>query len=235
MLHFVLAATLCAMLGFSVAEDLLEGIDNKSSEVVSELTDFQPSGNANIFSDDLVGPSQDLAGQTLFASNDVNIFSTSGASSDPDPDSYSDLYADPLLLAASTCSDRANADEEVLLTSKLRARDSATCYSKEPNKDSTVEGWFKRLPNIFGGNKTPVPETEPEPAETQYFGFDRLGNSDKCSPPYKYNLCCNGDLDGNIDHFVYDELAVPLQYWKVEDCYESMYMPFQDFRFNLER
>lgn len=174
---------------------------------------------------------QDLAGQTLLASNDVNIFSASGASSNPDPD----LYSDPLLLAASTCDDRANADEEVLLTSKLRARDSPMCYSKDPSsKDSGPQGWLNKLPKFFGGSRKPVPEPEPEPAETQYFGFDRMGNSDKCSPPHRFNLCCKGDLDGNIDDFFYDEFAVPPVYYRVEDCYESMYMPHQNFRFIRE-
>ena len=177
-----------------------------------------------------------MSGQTLLASNDVDIFSASGASSDPDPDPDPDLYSDPLLLAASTCDDRANADEELLLTSKLRARDSPICYRKDPSsKDSGAQRWLDKLPKFFGGNKNPVAEPEPEPPETQYFGRNRLGNSDKCSPPYILNLCCKGDLDGNIDDFFIDEFAVPPVYYRVEDCYESMYMPHQFFQFIHER
>ena len=38
---------------------------------------------------------------------------------------------------------------------------------------------------------------------------------------------CNGNLDGNIDDRLnFDETVVPSPYYKVEDCYESMFMIF---------
>lgn len=210
-----------AMLGFSLAEDFLEGVDNTFSEGDLASTENNPSNNANIFLDDGVGSSPNLAEQTLLASNDITFYSPS--------DAYlnSDFYSDPpLYSAASTCDDRANADEGDFISGKLRARDSppSMCYSKDPptSKDSAVKSWVDRLPNIFfGGNRNPKPEPEPEPAETQRFGRDRLGNPDKCWMPFKFNLCCEGDLDGNLGEF-YDALSIPAVHLKVEDCYESM-------------
>ena len=168
-----------------------------------------------------------MADQTFLASNDVIIFS-----SDADADVDSNLLIDSSLsLAPSTCDDRVNADGEGLLASKLRARDPpSVCYSKDPQ----AQGLLDRLPRIFRGKKVEKPDPEPAPAEEQYFGRNRLGNPDKCKPPYKFNLCCNGDLDGNVDSQFFDELAVPPSYYKVEDCYESMSMSFQNFRFKKE-
>lgn len=228
MRYFVLAVAVGAMLGFSLAEDLLDGVDNNFSEGVLLSTDKNPSGDANMFSNNLPDSSQDFADQTPLASNDVSIFSPSDANLD------SDLYSDPsLFLAASTCDDRASADVEGLLAGKFRARDSPStmCYSK----DSGVQDWLNKLPRIFGGKKELVPEPEPESVQKQYFGLNRLGNPDKCSRPYILNLCCNGDPEGNIEQLFYDELAVPPAYYKVEDCYESKSMPLLNFRFIFER
>ena len=210
-----------AKLGLSLAQNFLEGVD------------INPSDDANIFSDDVVGSSQELADQNLFAFNDVTIFPPSDAYSD------SDIYSDPpLLLAASTCDDRANDNEDGYLSGKLRARDSPSmCYSQDPKaKDSEVEGWFQKLPNILRGGENPVPEPEPDPelAETQRFLENRVGYPDKCSPPYKFNLCCNGDLDGNLGP-IYNALSVPAIYMRVEDCYHSMCMPLEKFHFILKR
>lgn len=210
----IFAVVVGAMPGFSQVEDIVGQADNIFSD---DLAD--PAGNVNMFSADLADPSQNVADQTLLASNDANIFS-----SDADANLLTDSS---LLLAASTCDDRAKADGEGLLASKLRARDPpSVCYSK----DSQVQGLLNRLPRIFGGKKKePVPDAEPVPAEQQYFGRHRLGNYDKCWPPYKFNLCCNGNVDGDIDSIFFDELAIPPSYFKVEDCYESMSMCLSTF------
>lgn len=219
MRYHLLAVAAGVMLGLSLAQNFLEGVN------------IIPSDDADIFSDDVVGSSQELADQDLFAFNDVAIFPPSEAYSD------SDLYLDPLLLAASTCDGRVNDDEDGYLSGKLRERDSPSmCYSQDPKaKDSEVEGWFQKLPTFLRGGDNPVPEPDPELEETRRFLENRVGNPDKCSPPYKFNLCCNGDLYGNLGP-VYDASSVPIIYLRVEDCYKSMYMALKGFiSFSRER
>lgn len=204
----VLAVILSALLEFSLADNLFEGLFmNDPLNGVSSLTE-DLFGDADIFQD-AVASSQDLTEQNFLAFDDPAIFP-------------SDTYTDPLLLA-STCDDHANNDRE-FPSGKLRARDSPPmCFTKDPTEDSMIQEWFKKLPKIFRGNNP-----EPESPETQRFGTDRSGNTDKCTSRYRFNLCCEGDLDGSPGPF-YDEYSLPGVYVKVENCYESTLYTLSEF------
>lgn len=112
------------------------------------------------------------------------------------------------------------------MSGTLRARDSSsTCYSKDPTKDSTIQEWFKKLPDIFRSNN-PVPEPNPGSPGTRMFGIDRSRNLDKCEPPFQFNLCCQGDSNGDLGPMYSDAFDSDL-FVKAEGCYESTCMPFK--------
>ena len=204
MRYSALAIVMGALLGFSLAEDFFQAIDDDDPLNQVSLSTDNLLGDVNIFSD-AVGPSQDSTDWSLLAFDDATVFPSDG-------------YSDPLLLA-STCDDRVNNNDGGFLLGKLRARDSSSsmCFTKDPAKDSMIQEWLKKIPQIFRGNS---PDPEPEP-ETQMFGFDRPGSLEKCKElSFKYNLCCEGNVEGSLGP-VYNALSVPPIYTKVENCYES--------------
>lgn len=117
--------------------------------------------------------------------NDVGIVEGS------DSDSFS----------ASAC----DVGNDQMLPSKLRARDGGLCLNKDP-----VASWFN-LPTIFGGKTQPATKQQ----EEQRLGPNQDGYYDKCSPSYRFNLCCEGDIWGPSGDFA--------NVWeRIENCYASM-------------
>lgn len=128
---------------------------------------------------------------TNLSLDDGNIFE--------DPDS------DPLL--ASAC----DAGSDQMLPSKLRARDNGVCFNKDPTPPTS--SWFN-IPNIFKKLTQPSKQTEPWGTVP-----DKGGNFEKCFPPYKFNLCCNGQVWGVESDFSVTSI---LLWVKIEDCYAGM-------------
>ena len=206
MRYSALAFFLGALLGFSLAEDFFQTIDDNDPLNQVSLSTDNLSGDFSLFSD-AVGPSQDSTDWSLLAFDDDAVFPSDG-------------YSEPLLLA-STCDDRVDNNDGDFLLGKLRARDSSSsmCFTKDPATDSMIQEWLKKIPQFFRGNN---PDPEPESPDAQKFGLDQPGNQDKCKdPPWIYNLCCEGDVNGNLGP-VYNPSSVPPLYSKVQNCYESV-------------
>lgn len=162
-------------------------------------------------------PSEELLSADIFNSGNVDIASGNA-------DLFSDivspnlgdssLFSSDAIVIADTGLDPslASACDSNLSPSRVRARDGQVCLKKEPVKD-----WFK-FPNFLRTSE-PEPEDEQHMGEQQ-FGRTRYGNEIRCPPPFIFNLCCDGDLDGHITD-VFD-IGPPTVWYRVEDCYASM-------------
>ena len=108
------------------------------------------------------------------------------------------------LLLASAC----DAESDLVLLSKLRARDNdnGVCLNKSPTPPTS--SWWK-FPDIWKIFTQPSTEQQEQQGPVP----NKDGFLDKCAPPFKYNLCCEGRVWG------LGETAV---WTKIENCYASM-------------
>lgn len=150
----------------------------------------------DIFSD----PDRSDSGNSNLSLDDENLFE--------DP-SYSDS------LFASTC----DAGSDPTLPSKIRVRDIDNGFCLDKNSPTTPPtlSW-PDLPSIF--KKLFPPKREPE----QYGPVPNDdGSTDQCWPPYKFHLCCEGEVFGRESADPSNPSIASLMYWsRIENCFASM-------------
>ena len=125
-----------------------------------------------------------------------------------DDDLFEDPYSDSLL--ASTC----DVGSDPTLPSKIRIRDIDNGFCLDKNPTPPILAW-PDLPAIWKKLFPPKQKSEqygPLPNDD--------GRTTKCWPPFKFNLCCEGDIFGQQST---DPSITSLLYWsKIENCFASM-------------
>lgn len=125
-----------------------------------------------------------------------------------DDNFFEDPYSDSLL--ASTC----DVGSDPTLTSKIRVRDidNGFCLDKDATPPTLAWPDFPTIYKKFFGPKKEPEQFGPLPNDD--------GRTDKCWPPFKFNLCCEGEVFGQES--VDPSISSLLYYSKIENCFASM-------------